>query len=322
MFWFDSFSIDFACSLPSPLQAERIVRKLILKLAPVIIAAIGLGLAGCSTPNTVSQSDFQHYVLNYETPANPQLQAGLESIDSDLRQRLGMTTDQTAVGLLDLRTLRLAMIHPDREEYAASVAKVGILLAYFDLHPSAGTNLDAATRHELGMMAKISSNEMAAKYSQQMGLRQIQQVLNKYGFYDTNHGGGIWVGKHYGVSIERIGDPVGNNSHAATVRQLLRFFLQLEQGKLVSPAASKCMHEIFESPDLPHDQIKFVKGLAGRKNVHIIRKWGTWEDWLHDCAVITGPGRHYILVALTHHAKGDEYLEQLVARVDELLAKP
>jgi len=38
-------------------------------------------------------------------------------------------------GLLDLKTLRLAMIHPDREEYAASVPKIGILLAYFQLHP-------------------------------------------------------------------------------------------------------------------------------------------------------------------------------------------
>ena len=82
------------------------------------------------------------------------------------------------------------------------------------------------------------------------------------------------------------------------------------------------MREIFESPDLPHDQIKFVKGLAGRKNLHIIRKWGTWEDWLHDCAIVTGPHRHYILVALTHHPKGDEYLEQLARKADELLPKP
>jgi beta-lactamase class A len=313
--------IDFTCSLPSPAQAERIDRELILKLTPVIAAILALGLAGCSTSPRASHSDFQHYVLNYETPTNPQLQTALESIDSTLRERFGMSTEQTAVGVLDLRTLRLAMIHPDREEYAASVAKIGILLAYFELHPAAATNLDSLTRHELGMMAKISSNEMAAKYSQQMGLRQIQAVLNKYGFYEPSRGGGIWVGKHYGVSTERIGDPVGNNSHAATVRQLLRYFLMLEQGKLVSPEASKCMREIFESPDLPHDQIKFVKGLGDRENLHIIRKWGTWEDWLHDCAVVIGPGRHYILVALTHHPKGDEYLEELARQVDDLLGK-
>ena len=69
------------------------------------------------------------------------------------------------------------------------------------------------------------------------------------------------MGKHYGKDSERYCDPVGNNSHAATVRQLLRYFLMLEQGKLVSPEASKKMREIFASPDIPHDDIKFVKGL-------------------------------------------------------------
>jgi beta-lactamase class A len=159
---------------------------------------------------------------------------------------------------------------------------------------------------------------MAAKFSRQIGLKFIQQTLNDYHLYDTNHGGGIWVGKHYGAGSERIVDPVGQNSHAATVRQVLRFFLLLEQDKLVSPAASQTMREIFASPDLPHDDIKFVKGLAGR-NVQLLRKWGTWEDWRHDSAIITGPGRHYILVALTHHPKGDDYLAALAQAVDDLM---
>jgi beta-lactamase class A len=126
------------------------------------------------------------------------------------------------------------------------------------------------------------------------------------------------VGKHYGRSNERYGSPVADNFHAATVRQLLRYYLKLEQGKLVSPAASKTMREIFASPDIPHDDLKFVKALAGR-DVQIIRKWGSWEDWLHDTAVITGGGRHYILVALTKHPQGDEYLVALARAVDDLL---
>jgi len=282
---------------------------------------MAMSLAGCSTCSTCSQKmnpTFHRYVLNYESPTNANLQSELEAIDANLRVKYGMTTAQTAVGVLDLNTLRLAMIHPDREEYAASVAKVGILLAYFQLHPAAATNLDATTRHELGLMAKASDNEMAAKYSHLMGLKQVQAVLNEDGFYDASRGGGIWVGKHYGRDGERYGDPVANNSHAATVRMLLRYFFMLEQGKLVSPAASKTMREIFESPDISHDDIKFVKGLHGR-NVQIIRKWGSWEDWLHDSAVITGGGRHYILVALTKHPKGDEYLAELAQQVDDLI---
>src|ERR1017187_3917560 len=122
-------------------------------------------------------------------------------------------------------------------------------------------------------MAKASSNELAAKFSRELGLRQIQQVLNSYHFYDTNHGGGIWMGRHYGGGGERIGDPLRDNSDAAAGSTLLRCFLLLEQGKLVTPEASKTMREILASPDIPHENIKSVKGGAGR-DVQIIRKWG------------------------------------------------
>jgi beta-lactamase class A len=284
-----------------------------------LFMAIAFYFSSCEPAGGRGTPSFANYTLDYTTPTDAVLQGQLEAIDARLRGKYGMTTEQAAVGVLDLKGLRLAMVHPDRIDYAASVAKVGILLAYFQLHPEAATQLDPQTRHELGLMAKASSNELAAKFSRELGLRQIQQVLNSYHFYDTNHGGGIWVGRHYGGGGERIGDPLSDNSHAATVRQLLRFFLLLEQGKLVSPEASQTMREIFASPDIPHDNIKFVKGLAGR-DVQIIRKWGTWEDWFHDTAVITGPGRHYILVALTRHPKGDDYLAELAPAVDDLLA--
>jgi beta-lactamase class A len=262
--------------------------------------------------------DFKSYTLDYTTPVDTGLQKYLEKIDTRLRERFGMKADQTSVGVLDLNTLRLAMVRPDEIDYAASVPKICILLAYFQLHPEAATNLDSQTRRELGEMIKISSNEMAAKYSQQLGLKQIQQVLDSYRFYDAAHGGGLWVGKHYGKGTERYGDPIGNNSHAATVRQLLRYYLLLEQGKLASPAASSTMREIFASPDIAHLDDRFVKGLS-RRNVQILRKSGWWEDWFLDTAIVTGGGRHYIIVAMTHHPKGDDYLEAFAPMVDDLL---
>jgi len=271
-------------------------------------------LAACSTATPPAM-----LTLDYDTPADPALQAQLEAIDATLRDRYAMTTEQTAAGILDLQRGRVAMIHPDRIEYAASVPKLGILLAYFHLHPEAATQLDPQTREELGQMAKASSNEMAAKFSRQMGLREVQQVIHSYGFYDPARGGGIWVGKHYGPNSERIGDPVADHSHAATVRQLLRFYLLMDQGKLVSPEASRTMRDLLASPAIPHDDIKFVKALKGR-DVDIIRKWGSWENWLHDTALITGPDRRYVLVALTQHEKGDEYLVDLATMVDDVMS--
>src|SRR5436190_5933865 len=275
----------------------------------ICVTGMRMGLMGCAY--------LTDYRVDYETQNDAKLQARVEAIDSGLRANYGMTTEQSAMGLMDLRDGRVAMIHPDRGDYAASIPKIGILLAYFELHPEAATGLDTQTRHELGMMIKASNNEMAAKYSQTLGLKQIQRVLDAYQFYDPKHGG-IWMGKHYGQNEERIGDPLNNHSHAATVRQLIRFYLMLEQGKLVSPAASKTMREVFASPDIPHDKIKFVKGLAGR-DVQLIRKWGSWQDWLHDTAIISGPRRHYILVALTNHEKGDEYLVELARAIDDVM---
>jgi len=258
--------------------------------------------------------------FTYDTPMDVGLQRQLGSIDTTLRQRFGMNPEDTAAGLCDLLTGRLALIHPDRIEYAASVPKIGILLAYFVRHPEAAEQLDPAVHHELGLIAKVSSNELAAKYSAQLGLRYIQQCLDERGFYDAQRGGGLWVGKHYGRADERYPDPVGGHPHAATVRQVLRYFLLLEQGQLESPAVSRTLRDIFASPDIPHDPERFVRGLSGRP-VEVLRKWGDWEDWQHDAAIVTGPGRHYILVALTHHPRGRDYLAALAAAVDDQLQR-
>jgi beta-lactamase class A len=289
---------------------------LLLVLALVIMYSTGFApfLSMKQQPRTLDR-----YVLDYDTPTDPALQQELAAIDAKIREPLGMTSENAAAGLLDLRRLRLAMVHPDRIEYAASVAKIGILLGYFQLRPESAHHLDPQIRHELGLMAKASSNEMAAKFSRELGLKEIQAVLDSYHFYDINRGGGLWVGRHYGSNDERYGDPLADHSHAITVRQVIRFYLLLEQGKLVSPGASRTMREIFESPDIPHDQIKFVKAIGARPDVQIIRKWGTWENWLHDSAIVTGPSRHYILVGITHHPRGDEYLEGLAQAVDDLM---
>ena len=263
--------------------------------------------------------DLSHLALDFATPPTPALQRSLEKIDAGLRARFGMAEADTAVGVFDLRRGWIAMVRPDAIFYAASVPKIAILLAGFQTFPELATKLDPTTRHELGLMIKVSDNEMAAKYSRQLGLATIREVLERYHLYDAAHGGGIWMGKHYGQGGERIPDPVGGHSHAATVRQLLRFYLLLEQGRLVSPAASRAMREIFASPDIPLRDDKFVHGLAGR-GLEVRRKAGWWENWFHDTAVVTGPDRHYLIVALTQHARGDEYLPEFAARVDDLLA--
>ncbi len=296
----------------------KLMHRLPQFLIAIWIITIVLSTLPLFAAGDVPASSLDQYSLTFAAPLDPVLQARVEAIDVRLRAKYGMEPGQTSVGVLDLNTLRLALVRPDRIDYAASVPKIGILLAWFELHPEAARHLDPTIRHELGLMIKVSDNAMAAKYSQLLGLQAIQQVIERYGLYDAAHGGGLWIGKHYGKGTERYGDPVSNNSHAATVRQLLRYSLLLEQDRLVSPAASATMREIFASPDIPHIEDKFVKGLAGR-NVEIRRKAGWWENWFLDTAVVTGGGRHYLIAAMTHHPKGDDYLVEFASAADEIL---
>src|SRR5256885_11797690 len=142
-----------------------------VRMQPMILGAlILLCLCGCTSIGPRTMNAFRDIHLDYDTPVDPVMQMAVERIDAELRARYGLTPEQAAVGVLDLATPRLAMIHPDRGVYAASVPKIGILLAWFQLHPQAATSLDAQTRHELGLMTKASNNEMAATSSREMGL--------------------------------------------------------------------------------------------------------------------------------------------------------
>ena len=93
-----------------------------LTIVSVVLMA---GILGGATRSAV----LEKIVLNYDTPVDAGLQAKLEGLDGRLREKFEMTVEQTAAGVMDLKTGRLALVRPDREEYAASVAKIGILLA-------------------------------------------------------------------------------------------------------------------------------------------------------------------------------------------------
>jgi hypothetical protein len=166
-------------------------------------------------------------------------------------------------------------------------------------------------------MIKLSDNEMAAKYGQLVGLEKIRDLLagKEYHFYDKDHGGGLWYGKHYGVAEPRFGDPLDDQSHGATVRQCLRYYLLMEQGKLVNANVSRRIREIFASPQYEHTEGKFVKGLQG-KNLSLIRKSGEWEDWFLDTARVQHGDDVYLIAAMTKHPKGEDYLAAIAGAVD------
>ncbi|MEA2710710.1 MAG: hypothetical protein QOF78_3311 [Phycisphaerales bacterium] len=70
-------------------------------LSAVSLCLVACAFASAAEPATRPLSD---YVLDYDTKLDPSLQSKLESIDTALREQFSMTTEQTAVGVLDLKT--------------------------------------------------------------------------------------------------------------------------------------------------------------------------------------------------------------------------
>ena len=251
--------------------------------------------------------------LTSDSPVDPDLQRVVIELDTQTREVLGVTDDDRAFGVFDVTGDRLAWIRPDVQFYGASVPKMTIALAYFEKYPS--PQLSDDVRRELELMIKRSDNDLAAKYSRLVGLDFVQEVQRRYGFYDSAAGGGLWSGKHYGQDAPRRGDPLEDRSHAATVRQCLRFYHLLETGRLVNPEISRVLHEIFAAPELEFHDSDFVHGLR-RRGATLIRKNGLWEDWHLDTARVERSGRVYLLAGMVQHARGSDYLSAMAAGVD------
>ena len=283
-----------------------------------MIVAI-LSLVACHQ-RVVDPASPHSYRLTMSTSPDADLQKALVRIDEELGARLGIPAEARACGVLDLTEHRFAAVRPDALFYGASVPKICILLAYFDAYPNAAKTLDPAVQRELELMIKRSDNDLAAKYSQRVGLDRIQalQQSKAYRFYDPENGGGLWSGKHYGIAEPRSGDPIGDHSHSMTVRQCLRFYLMLAQGRLVSPQASRRMQEVFAAPSLDFHDDNFVAGLKGR-DVRMVRKNGLWQDWHLDTALIEHGPHRYALAAAARHPRGQDYLAALAAEVDSLI---
>ncbi len=109
---------------------------------------------------------------------------------------------------------------------------------------------------------------------------------------------------------------MANTSHGATARQAARFFVLLDKGMLVSPAASASMKAILSNPGISH---KFVRGLSSHDEARVYRKSGTWRDFHADAALVEDGDRKWVAVGLTRHPQGSRMLEELIVVLDELV---
>lgn len=230
-----------------------------------------------------------------------------------------------AVAIVDLNgnTPRFASVNGDVMMYAASLPKIAILLAAYQAFED-GTLEETPEMHEdLGAMIRRSSNKAATRMIDRLGMKKIQEILSdsRYGLYDINRGGGLWVGKRYASDGPRRGDPMFNLSHGATADQVARFYYMLVTGRLVSPTRSAQMLQDLSEPALNH---KFVAALRIRApSARLYRKSGTWKNWHSDSVLVRDRNwRNYILVALVQSSNGEKIINAIVPVVENIIEPP
>lgn len=248
------------------------------------------------------------------------LQTVLERTLAQLELDPAVREKRLAVALVDITDLqrpRLAHVNGDEMMYAASLPKIGILLAALYEIQQGNLRLDKRMRNALTNMIRFSSNSDATYVMNRVGKYRVNRILSSDPFrlYDKTTNGGLWVGKEYGKKPAFQRDPLHQISHGATAFQVARFYYLLETGQLLSPELNRLMEEILSKPGINH---KFVKGLAGR-NVEIFRKSGTWRDWHADSAIVKAHGKTYIIVALVEDPSGGKWLTKLASSVHDAL---
>jgi beta-lactamase class A len=262
----------------------------------------------------------------YES-SDPELLARLEAMVAGVDKWNGLAKrKKLAIGIVDLtdpEQPRFAAINGNQMMYAASLAKIAILLAAFQSIEDGLLPDTPELRKDLNAMIRVSSNAAATRNIDRIGLERIQAVLTdpRYRLYDRQRGGGLWVGKRYGKTLAPRRDPLHGLSHGATVTQVCRFYYLLATGRAVSPARSREMLEILSHPGLHH---KFVHAYDQRApRVSLFRKSGTYKQWHSDSVIAWGQEwRRYILTVLVESESGEKILRDIVPAVENVLRPP
>jgi beta-lactamase class A len=268
----------------------------------------------------------QESIAPLESLQDAALQQELESILKSNKYWSALSSKKAlSIGIVDMSDplhSRFAAINPNNMVYAASLPKIAILLAAQQAIENGTLKETPAVKEDMRLMIAKSSNSAASRMIERVGIKALNKTLQdpKYKLYDQTNGGGLWVGKSYGSNCGRIGDPIKNLSHAASVFQVCKYYYMLAFGQLVSPDGSKNMLNALANPELHHKFVSVLDRVA--PDAQVYRKSGTWANWHTDSVLVWDKDRKYIVVVLAEDKGGEVMLRELMAKIDtKLVAK-
>ncbi|WP_179346540.1 serine hydrolase [Winogradskyella ursingii] len=232
--------------------------------------------------------------------------------------------DAMAIGIVDLTDLnnvKYAGINDNNMMYAASLPKIAVLLAAMDALDKGELKDSEEIQNDMKIMISRSNNAATTRMIDRVGYAKIEEVLRspQNALYDEETGGGLWVGKRYGGGGDTNREPLKNLSHAATTNQVCSFYYQLVMGNLINDERSKEMLEIMKNPALHHKFVNTLDRIAPKADIY--RKSGSWRNYHSDSALVWGPKRRYIIVALIDNDYGEKIIRDLVVPLEKIMKK-
>jgi beta-lactamase class A len=264
-------------------------------------------------------------IFKIEDLRNVQLQSILEKEINNNKTWKGLVANKTmAVGIVDLTDLnkiKYAGINDNNMMYAASLPKIAVLLAAEDALEKGELKDSKEIQKDMKLMISKSNNAATTRMIDRVGYEKIEEVLRdpKNELYNEETGGGLWVGKRYGGGGDTNREPLKNLSHAATTQQVCSFYYQLVMGKLINKERSEEMLEIMKDPALHHKFVNTLEKIAPHADIY--RKSGSWKSYHSDSALVWGPKRRYIIVALINNDSGENIIRNLVVPLERVMKK-
>jgi beta-lactamase class A len=304
------------CFIASSGAGNEAMKALIslLFVVGMVVNAVVAGPALAPLPLQIEDQHWSPLLDRVDHRLQRQLEWGLRA---QARWSILIGQHKLAAALVDLsqpERPRFASVNGNIMMYAASLPKIAILLAAVDALESGRLQLDAGFDQDLKDMIRTSSNSAATRTIDRLGgLEKINEVMMdpRFDFYDTQLGGGLWVGRRYEKISRRLPDPLCGISHGATATQVARFFYRMATGHLINVRASQRLLDYMADPGLSHKFVNTLQRVAPGASLY--RKSGTWQEWHSDAVLVWGPRwRRYILVGMVEDPDGESILRSLV----------
>ena len=233
-----------------------------------------------------------------------------------------INSKRMSIGLVDMRNpaqSRFASLNGNHMMYAASLPKIAVLLAAEEALEDGSLKETPEVLNDMRIMISKSNNQATTRMIDRVGFDKIASTMTNpsYKLYDKTNGGGLWVGKRYAAGGKRNPDPLKGISHAATVKQVCRFYHMLANDQLVSPERSAHMRKMMINPDLHHKFVNVLDRIAPTAKIY--RKSGSWKQYHADSVWVKDQSRNYILVALIDDEAGGSICKDLVYAIEGVL---